>query len=247
MGLLDRFFGDDLHLTRPDFSRFEHIELDFSGTKIRFIDAAHTASFPIHSWPSDLNIFSREVLEQFEDGTYGEEFYVRGWDFIGKKGKNRGGCSLQSFIYYFPDKHPENASYFSRSILEQELIEHCHILYGVENPESRLGFAGTQVNYRYPVDASGFHYQELNGTNWCRFVAQYKGDPPIVQYAIPITRHHILLNVFKFYAYDGLDFYSPETNLEQTCNDVVHNIMSSYYVELSSRSQAERALADDPV
>jgi hypothetical protein len=65
MGLLDRFFDDDLRLARPNFSKFDSIKLDFSGNTIRFVDAAHTANLPINSLPSDLDIYSRDVLERF--------------------------------------------------------------------------------------------------------------------------------------------------------------------------------------
>jgi hypothetical protein len=245
--LRDSLFGNDQRLTRPDFNRFAHIELDFSGIKVRFKDAAHTAMFPINDWPTDMDIYDLKSLNDHKTGSYGKRYYVRGWDFYGKKNQARGGCKLYSLLYYFPAKHPEHISYFSRDVFERELIEFCHRRWGVQNPGSSLGDLGPEPRYVYPVNAAGLSYERINGTNWCRFTAQWKADPPKLFYACPISSRHLIINYFTLSAYDGLDFYSPETNLEQTAYDVVNDFMSEYFIELSPRSQAERAEAPNPV
>jgi hypothetical protein len=250
IGLLSKLFGtagNDLQLTRPDFTRFGHIELDFSGTKLRFKDAAHTAMYPINDWPEDMDIYSPNDLELQEKGHYAQRFYVRGWDFLGKKNRAKGGCSIDSTILYFPDKYPEAVSCFTRNIFEQEILEYCHRAWGGMNPGSSLGSLGPEGDYVYPVDASSLSYTTINGMQWCRFTAQRKADPPAILYACPISKHHIIINEFTLEAYGSLDFFSPETNLEQTCYDVVDDYMSEFYIELSPRAKAEKAEATDPV
>lgn len=247
MGLLDRFFGNDLKLTRPDFNRFEHIELDFSGTKLRFKDAAHSAMYPIDVWPEDIDIYNPDSLNSESDGSYGKRFYVRGWDFLGEKNKARGGCSIDSLLFYFPEKYPEPISCFSKNILEQEVLEYCHDVWGWKNPGSSLGSLGSEGNTVYPVNPSELSFVEINKTTWCRFTSQWKGNPPEILYACPLSKNHILINSFTTSAYGGVDFYSPETNLEQTCYDVINDYMSEFYIELSERSKQERAQAKGPI
>jgi len=181
MGLLDRFFGDDKKLTRPDFNQFKHIELDFSGTKLRFKDAAHTAMYPINDWPEDMDIYSPNDLNLQEDGCYARRFYVRGWDFLGKKNRAKGGCSIDTTILYLPDKYPDAVSCFTRDIFEQEVLEYCQDAWGRSNPGSSLGNLGTEVNYVYPVVPSDLIYQSINAITWCRFTTQKKGAPPNIE------------------------------------------------------------------
>jgi hypothetical protein len=176
-----------------------------------------------------------------EDGCYARHFYVRGWDFLGKKNRAKGGCSIDSTILYFPNKYPEAVSYFTRNIFEQEVLEYCHDAWGISNPGSRVGSLGPEGDYVYPVDASSLSYTTINSIQWCRFTAQWKADPPTILYACPISKHHIIINEFPLLAYDGLDFYSPETNLEQTCYDVVNDYMSEFFIELSPCAMAEKA------
>jgi hypothetical protein len=105
MGLLSKLFGtagNDLQLTRPDFTRFGNIELDFSGTKLRFKDVEHTAMFPINDWPEDLDVYNPDVLKLQEDGYYAERFYVRGWDFFGKNNEARGGGEDRQLYFLLP-------------------------------------------------------------------------------------------------------------------------------------------------
>jgi hypothetical protein len=66
-------------------------------------------------------------------------------------------------------------------------------------------------------------------------------------YACPISQRHIIINRFTLSAYDSTDYYSPETNLEQTCNDVVNEYMDEFFIELSERSQKEKAQASDAI
>ena len=246
MGILDRFFGNDQQLTRPDFNRFKHIELDFSGTKIKFKDAAHTAMFPINDWPHDMDIYKPTSYEPSDNRRYAKRFYLRGWEFTGKSRRAHGGCRLSSQVYYHPDQTKDNAGYFKKEILEQQIYRYCHNMWGDQNKGSSLGNLG-EAYYTYPIKSSDVSYQNINGTNWCRFSAERKGKPPEILYATPISKHHIIVNAFTLSAFGGTDFYSPETNLEQTCYDVVNDFMSEYFIELSPRAKAERAAVSDPV
>ncbi len=250
MGLLSKLFGtagNDLQLTRPDFTRFGHIELDFSGTKLRFKDVEHTAMFPINDWPEDLDIYGTDVLKEQKDGSYAKRFYVRGWDFFGEKNRARGGVKVGSFIFYFPDSYAADTDCFTRKDFEHEVLRYCNDVWGIQNPGSSLGSLGSEINYVYPIKPSDFSYQSINGIKWCRFTPQKKGKAPTIVYACPISQHHILLNEFTLSAYDSTDYYSPATNLEQTCNDVVNEYMDEFFIELSERSKKERAQASDPV
>ncbi len=250
MGVLSKLFGtagNDLQLTRPDFSRFGHIELDFSGTKLRFKDVEHTAMFPINDWPEDLDIYNMDTLEAAKEGYYGRRFYVRGWDFFGENNEVRGGVKIGSFIFYFPQVYSENIECFTRKDFEHEILSYCNDVWGWQNPGSHLGSLGREINYIYPITPSDLSYQSINGIHWCRFTAQEKGGAPNIVYACPISQRHIIINRFTLSAYDSTDYYSPETNLEQTCNDVVNEYMDEFFIELSERSQKERARAGDPV
>jgi hypothetical protein len=252
MGLLSKLFGtagNDLQLTRPDFTRFGHIELDFSGTKLRFKDVEHTAMFPINDWPEDIDIYNtdKDVFEKQKDGYYAERFYVRGWDFFGKNNEARGGVKIGSFIFYYPQAYSIDINCFTHKDFEHEILRHCDRIWGWQNPGSSLGNLGSEINFVYPIKPSDLSYLPVNSIHWCRFTAQEKGGAPDIMYACPISQRHILLNRFTLSAYDSTDYYSPETNLEQTCNDVVNEYMDEFFIELSERSLQEKAQASDVV
>ena len=251
MRLLSRLFGEkgnDLRLTRPEFDRFGHLELDFSGTKLRFKDAEHTAMFPINDWPEDMNIYNTDVFEKQKDGYYAKRFYVRGWSFYGeRKDKARGGVTVSSFVFYFPETYSDNTDCFQLGDFEHEILRYCNRAWGWQNPGSSLGNLGSEIYYVYPIESSDLSYQRINGIHWCRFTAQEKGRAPEISYACPISRRHIIINSFQLSAYDGVDYYSPETNLEQTCTDIVNEYMAEFTIKLSERAQQERAQVSDPV
>ncbi len=246
MGLLSRFFGDDHKLSRPDFNRYRHIELDFSGNKIRFIDAKHTAMYPLNTWPENIDIYNTDKLNGSDAGDYAKLFYVRGWALRGRNQSSVGSCNLESLIFYFPNSHSKNINCFNKKDFELELIRYCHDMWGWNNRGSKMGSLGSG-DHTYPVKSSELSYKKINEITWCYFTSQYKGDSPEIVYATPISKNHILINSFSLQAHECYHFYSPETNLEQTSYDVMHDFMDQYHIELSPRSVSERSEVDDPI
>ncbi|WP_225667702.1 hypothetical protein, partial [Thalassolituus oleivorans] len=122
MGLLSHFLGDDQKLSRPNFNRYRHIELDFSGNKIRFIDAKHTAMYPLNTWPENINIYNTDKLNGSDVGDYAKLFYVRGWALRGRNQSSVGSCNLKIIIFYFPNSYSEDINCFNKKDLELELM-----------------------------------------------------------------------------------------------------------------------------
>ena len=246
MGLLSRFLGDDQKLSRPNFNRYRHIELNFSGNKLRFIDAKHTAMYPLNTWPENIDIYNADKLNGSEAGDYAKLFYVRGWALRGRNQSSVGSCNLESLIFYFPNSYSKDINCFNKKDIEFELIKYAHNTWSRNNDGANLGSLGSG-DHIYPIDSTGFSYKKINKITWCCFTSQYKGDSPEIVYATPISKNHILINRFSLEAHGSYKFYSPETNLEQTSYDVMHDFMDQYHIELSPRSVSERSEVDDPI
>lgn len=244
IGLLDKLLGSDQDLRGPDLDRAPWLDLDFSGTKLRYRDPMHTAMFPVNVFAEDRDLYDVTQYERQKEGDLARRFYVKGWEFVGRK--SRGGVDLSGRVFYFDNKLDANYSCFEKSIFEHEIFEFCHIVWGWQNESTELGDLGKKL-FLYPIDSTELDYQDINKTRWCRFTAQVKGKPPEIHYACPLTSHHMLMMDFTLTGYGGTDFYSPETNLEQATLKYVENFMANFYIELSDEAKAQQAAAKNPL
>ena len=244
IGLLDKLLGSDQDLRGPDLDRAPWLDLDFSGTKLRYRDPMHTAMFPVNVFAEDRDLYDVTQYERQKEGDLARRFYVKGWEFVGRK--SRGGVDLSGRVFYFDNKLDANYSCFEKSIFEHEIFEFCHIVWGWQNESTQVGDLGKKL-FLYPIDSSGLDYQDINKTRWCRFTAQVKGKPPEIHYACPLTSHHMLMMDFTLMGYGGTDFYSPETNLEQATLKYVEDFMANFYIELSDEAKAQKAAAKNPI
>lgn len=241
--LLDKLLGSDKDLKGPDLDKAPWLELDFSGIKLRYRDPMHTAMFPINVFARDKNIYDVSQYERQKEGDLAKRFYVKGWEFYGRHA--RGGVDVSGRIFYFDDKVDAVYSCFEKSDFERDIFEFCHIVWGRQNKSERLGDLGTKL-FIYPVDSEGLDYKDINQVRWCRFKVQSDGDPPEIHYACPLTSHHMLMLDFTLQGYDGTDFYSPETNLEEATLRFVEDFMANFYIELSGEAKAQQAAAKNP-
>src|SRR5690606_27551658 len=158
----------------------------------------------------------------------------------------RGGVDLSSRLFYFENMQRQDFNCYEKPDFEREMFEFCHRTWGWQNEAKEVGDLGIKL-FDYPIDSHGLSYIEINGTRWCQFKAQAKGDPPELYYACPLTSHHILLLSFTLLGYSGTDFYSPETNLEQVAFQFVNDFMANVYIELSDEAKAQQAAARRPL
>lgn len=242
--LLDKLLGSDLDLKGPDLEKAPWLELDFSGTKIRYRDPMHTAMFPVDVFAEDMDIYDGNSYEKQESGHLAMRFYIKGWAFIGRGRK--GGVDLSGRIIYLPNKPEYGYSCFEKQDFEDNIFEFCHRGWGWQNDSRKVGDLGNKL-FLYPISSSDVAYEEINDTRWCRFFAQVKGKPPEVHYVCPLTSHHILVLNFTPLGYLGTDFYSPETNLEEACFRYIDDFMSNFHIELSEQAKAQQAAAKNPV
>ncbi len=242
--ILDKVLGSDLDLKGPNLDNAPWLELDFSGTTLRYRDPMHTAMFPVNVFAKDMNIFDVNHYEEQESGHQAMRFYIKGWAFTGRG--RRGGVDLSARVIYFSNKLGHDHSCFEKDSFEDEVFEFCHRGWGWQNESREVGDLGKKL-FIYPVESTDLNYLKINGINWCHFSPQAKGKPPEVHYAYPLTAHHILVLKFTLLGYGATDFYSLETNLEQATLAFVDEFMANFYIELSPESKAQRAAAKNPV
>jgi len=242
--LLDKLLGSDKDLKGPNLARAPWLALDFSGTKLRYRDPMHTAMFPVNTFAEDRDIYNPDGYERQKRGHLARQFYIKGWDFKGRA--CRGGVRLSGRLFYYENELGKNFNCFEKADFEQQIFEFCHAVWGWLNETEKVGDLGTK-RYIYPIDSRDLDYLDINGTRWCYFASQAKGSPPEIEYACPLSSHHILLLYFTLQGYSGTDFYSPETNLEQVTFQYVKDFMANFYIELSDEAKAQQAVAKQPL
>jgi hypothetical protein len=242
--IVDKLLGSDLELKGPELSKAPWLQLDLSGTKLRYRDPRHTAMFPAKAFAYDMDLYDAESYERDTDGDLVKLFYLKGWAFIGR---NRpGGVDLAGRILLRDKNIPADFNYFDRRHFDSAVLFFCHSVWGRQNNSERLGDLGTGF-FKYPIGSSELLFLNINNVKWCYFTAQARGKPPRMLYATPITAHHILVLDFKPMAYLDWDFYSPDSNLEDATHQFVKEFMDNFYVELSDEAKAQRATAKDPI
>jgi len=239
MGILSFFTGDNLNPKRIDFNKFGHIELDFSGNKLRFIDAMHTANFPVDVWPSDIDIYDENQLEKQKRGHYAIRYYSRGWNLKGKGRYPIGGVTLSSILINIPDDILGNKNLFNEKVLNKYIFEQIDTRWVQLEPET-----SNNTNLIYPRESSQLKKVVINNNQWTVAKIQHNSDGPFHLCYIPISKNHYIYNEFCFSAYHGNQFYSPENNIEKNCYDIMNEFMDQYFIELSPRSLKEKAEAE---
>lgn len=242
--LLDKLLGSDQNMQGPDLDTAPWLELDFSGTKLRYRDPMHTAMFPVSVFAENRDLYNVSQYTRHKEGDLTEQFYIKGWGFNGRS--SRGGVRLSGIIFYFDSKLDIDYSCFEKPDLEHEIFSFCHSVWGGQNESNEVGDLGINL-FTYPIDSRGLDYVDVNHVRWCRFTSQVKGGPPYIFYVCPLTSHHMLMLDFTLQGYGGTDFYSPETNLEQATLKYVENFMANFYIELSDEAKAQQAAAKNPI
>ena len=243
MGILNFFLGDNLNLRRPDFTKYNHLELNFSDNMIRFVNSKHTAMIPVNTFPSDLNIYDESIYPSGADGVLSKHFYTVGWEFKGR-GESPGGITLKTYLIYYTDSYLGGTNCFELNTLHNELLKYCHAIWGDLDESPAIGQKGSG-SYIYPMSSKDFQREEINGSTWSKFSGYFKSNPPVISYATTLSKNHIIINAFRFDEYESeFSFYGPETNLEETCYSVMNDFMSKYFIELSPRSLKEKSEAE---
>lgn len=240
MRFLDWFIGSDTHLTRPCFANAPRINLNYSGFVLTLADAPHSASTPLVTTIESLDLHDPSRFGPDHNGDYTVLFYSRSWELWGRGSQSAGEVSVTGRILNFPEFQGKR-SCFQKEDYEAELLRFCQDVWGWQNEGANLEkrSAGQQI-YLYPRKPEDLEYREISEKTWCMFTSQQKGQPPRVDFAIPITPEHILVFDFTLLAFGGRDFYSPETNLKETSFQIVEDFMSHVRVTLSPEAEAAR-------
>ncbi|WP_370979575.1 hypothetical protein [Agaribacterium sp. ZY112] len=204
--------------------------------------AAHTAMFPIDQTFGKQDVLDVSKLLKGKDGNYGERIYLRGWTMRGRGSKSWGGVELSGFIVNYSQVDKDINLFRQRDLLKVVLLE-THGQFGLQNEGSKLGDLGDGF-YQYPVSAKELKAVSFSGLKWVMSSGGEKGEPKWPLFFIPLSKECVLFFRFKLKAYNGLDYFSPETNLQQTCDAVVKEFMQNVTIEYSAQSLADKKQAE---
>lgn len=240
MRLLDHVFAPKSHLTRPNFDESKIVRLTYSGLVLEMADAPHTAFTPLVDTIESLDLYRQDRFGPDHNGDYTVKFYSRSWELRRRKEGGIGATRVTGRLLYFPDFPKKDFSCFRKKDFEAEILTFCHDVWGWQNKGAALGSLGDGQQI-YPTTAQELSYRKIGKATWCTFTSQRRGEPPRVEFAVPVTAEHILVFDFTLSAFDGVDFYGPETNLKESCFQIVKDFMSNVKIELPTRSKAEHA------
>lgn len=244
MRILSRLLGSNRELKVPDVNSAPWLEVDYSGNQLRFKNPPHTAMFPPRYAPIDTNIFDikAEPYKKGEhDSGYTLSFFTRGWSFRGARGKSIGGVRIHCSLCFY-QKLPEKFSLFEKDQFEETVIALSLRSWGWQNKGAKAGSLGTG-SLVFPVLPSDLRYEVFNGNEWCRMEGGKPGTPAEYIYALALTSKHLLLVIINRETYNGIDFYSPETNIEAASNQFVSDFMNNFFITPSEEIKAQREAA----
>lgn len=246
MGFLKRLFKreEPQGLSRPNFESSPWVEVDFSGTKIKFSDPKHTGDYPVDDRPHDLDIYDEFNYQKWGQ-SLAKKFYVKGWNFWDRSSKTCvGGVDTSGFLYQYFTEKTKSFDAFNKSDMGNEVLEFCHSSWGDENKAKSKGDIGTGY-YKYPTAIEELDFLEINGATCCRVSAERKGRPPKLNYFFPISSKHILAIYFDFLAYSNFDYFDPSLNLEVLCQEVMEEFMRNFTIKLSADALTQKNQASN--
>lgn len=239
MAFLERFLGSDQALSQPDFLNAPTVDIRFSDIQLRFQDPEHTALYPIHDWPVSMDIFDESNYEKIENDRLMKKFHDKGWNLMGRLNRKRGGVLVSGAIEKYTGGVATH-SYFDKQCFETYVLDYIHGSWGRQNKADKPGSLG-EGPYVYPVTGAEFPYVKHNDVIWCHVEVYIPGKVPVGIYFTPITDNHILIYRIRFGVYNGLDFFSPETNIKEACYQVVGNFMNNFHITLSDETKKQQA------
>jgi hypothetical protein len=236
--LKNRFLGSDTDVTKPDFDNSPWFELDLCKTKIKLKHARHTAMYPIFEQPVTIDYSDERVMKRQSDGSLAKQVYDRGWELKGRGGRSLGGVSVTIVVLNEGTRNSGVESLFKPAELRNEVINYCHSRYGWQNDSEKVGDIGDSY-FMHPVrpDQLGIH------DDWVTFTAGVEGAPAQFGFAKTIEYGVFISIRFDVSAYDGTDYYSPETNIKEVSEAIIEQFMANVTVELSPQAQAQKKQA----
>ena len=239
MAFLDKFLGSDQALSQPDFDKAPTVDIRFSDIQLRFQDPAHTALYPIHDWPESMDIFDNRNYEKIENGRLMKNFHSKGWDLKGRFNRERGGVIVDGSIEKYTGDTGIH-SYLDKKCFETYVMNYIQRNWGRQNKGAKPGSLG-EGPYVYPVTGKELQYVKHNEVIWCHVEVYIPGKVPVGIYFTPITSEHLIVFRIRFDMYQGLDFFSPETNIKEACYQVVDNFMSNFHIAISDETKKQQA------
>jgi hypothetical protein len=240
MNILTKLFGSDHQLTRPNFDKAPWLELNYSGLKIKFKDAPHNSIAPYSETIEKINLYNLNESGDEKASVYSIKMYQRSWEFKGRTRYPLGGVTVYGSIAYYPALRLQNKTYFDKGTFETEVLDIIKDSWGWQKKGQNSNPNTKDYIYSPPTKTDQLNHFYFNGNVWCRSKTDITDTPPQFEFLLPITSQHILCFSFRLSTYRGIPFDNIQSNIQETCLNVVEDFMKNVFVELSPTDKAER-------
>lgn len=244
MDFLYWLFGSDKNIKIPNVEKSDTIKVDFSGTYLQYNQPNNSSYSPSIFAPKEFDLFNTSLYESQSDGSWARMFARCSWNFYGKR--KCGGVTAHKRILYFENRVAHSFSCFNGKDIRNELLIFCHDVWGGQNNAKFVGDGG-EGYVRYPIRVQDISSAMFNSVCWAKFSTCVRGDPPRTFFAAPLSHYHMLLIDFECSAYEQVDYYSPVTNLKESCETFIDQYMQHVFLELSEAAKREKAEAPEPL
>ncbi len=228
MWLTEKIFGSDKKLSRPDINKSNRVSCNFSENYLNFLDPEQTSLTPYFEVVKKLELTEEKEFCKDSKGNLAKPFYQRGWDFFGKARSRVGGVYCIGTISHYSERGQGASNLFIQNSLLDIVVDWCCSFFEEEN-RSKIVHAASTLR--------------KNNVEW--LVVQRVDSLGVTEiyYFSPLALNDLLVLSFRCEAYAGYDFDSPETNLKETCFQVVDEFINNFHIEYSEESKKAMAEA----
>ena len=227
MRLIDRLFGSDQHLTRPNFDKGTPWQTSLSGNILHLMDAPHKWAIYRQKLIESLNIWDQDALEDSNTGHFGKKIYTCEWEYLGRNRKYIGASDVTIVVFYYQESYRSNINVFT----EQDLVDMTFEVCGEHREEDK-----ENSSFCYPRHKSAVRLRVINGNTY-GVIGGLSGGTPNLHFFTPITDRHLLHFDFRNAPYPGINFYSEDHNLIETGFGVIEDFMQHVEISLTPQSQ----------
>lgn len=246
------FSRDPMNLRAPDVQKAPTKTFFLSDSKLTFRCPPMTAMIPGYS-NGDSFDFERDTKEQIGNNhNRFLQFFRTGWDFEDAWWRPMSYGSVRMGVFMSHNNqfdNPEISLFKKENLINHSLqlalnafVRSSASIAQIEDHQITEEDIETKKHYalHYPETPDEVQLLPFSGTTWIAYETYFPGQPPELCFQTAVGHNHLVRFLFSQDAHGGIDYFSPNHNLKETCHRLINEIMSTVTLELSPEAQKQK-------